>query len=125
MQKFKKYYIEYMALDQIFSDYIIYENIKMVKRKTWTTKLYDYILFENYEWNKILVFLLFSNIENYKKWLKQKKKNIIIKKVYKLTDKIQVNAVFGSYERFERIKYFEWLKELWLMQASQLNITIS
>ncbi len=122
---FDKCHIEYMPLDQNFSDYIIYDKIKMVKRKTWTTKLYKYTLFENYKWNSILVFLLFDNIENYKKWLKIKPKKTIITKIYKLTDKIQVNCVFGSYERFERVKYYEWSREVWLLKAEQLSITIS
>jgi hypothetical protein len=99
----------------------------MVKTKKWITRLYKYTLFENFKWKAILLLLKFDNIENYIKWLKIRKKNIMIKKVEYYKDKkmIYVSCLFWYDIRYEQVKYIYNNRKIWLLKADKLGITIS
>lgn len=114
---------EFWKNEYIFNNYFNYNWQMLENKKEWSTELYNFVSFNNIISWKFLVFLKFENIENYKIWRNKKPKKSIIKKVYHNNWIIQVNLeIWNIY--FHKIKYFDNLSEIWLLKASQLNLTV-
>lgn len=123
--------IKKFSLLEFWLDRFYFFTADEMTKNYWKTELYKYFELDNPVSHTRIIFLLFENMENYKKWQKVKNKKFIVKKVYKLTNNIQVvGEVAWPYNKelfLKRINYYivddGEAKKIGIGKASQLNLT--